>query len=573
METFLQDLRYASRQLRRSPGFALTAILTLIIAIGANVVVFGVLDALVLRPLPVPEADRVVQIQRVGGISMSYPEYRDIRDRNQTFSGVAMYRLARIGLDANGAAQPVWGYEVSGNYFDTLGIRPSLGRLLQPADDVKKNGSQYAVLSYACWKARFGGDPQVVGKTVRLNKHPYTVIGVAPKNFYGTERFFSPELWVPVQNEEQIEGYKWLDQRQNTNSWDVGRLKPGVTPGQAHADLANIATQLAHDYPDYDKGLTLRLSQPGLLGDWLGGAVHAFLYGVMGMAVLVLLAACANLGGLFAARSADRAREMGIRIAIGSSRRRILRQLVTESVVLAMAGGVVASLVASQLLHVLSSWRPSAEIPVQLLVAPSPVVYLVAVLLALLTGVLCGVLPAHQVWRTDPNEVLKASGATGAGTVRGRFVLRDILLAVQIALCSLLVMASFVSLRGLVRTFTMHLGFEPEGVTLATMDLHLAGYDGTNRAAVRERLLNAVAHIRGVTGAAYSDTTPLSLDQNGTSTYPPGTTDFGVKKVAFHANKYEVSPDYFRVAGTRLLRGRAFTEHDDKQAPRVAIVN
>jgi predicted permease len=183
------------------------------------------------------------------------------------------------------------------------------------------------------------------------------------------------------------------------------------------------------------------------------------------------------------------------------------------------------------------------------------------------------VLPAHQVWRTDPNEVLKASGATGAGTVRGRFVLRDILLAVQIALCSLLVMASFVSLRGLVRTFTMHLGFEPEGVTLATMDLHLAGYDGTNRAAVRERLLNAVAHIRGVTGAAYSDTTPLSLDQNGTSTYPPGTTDFGVKKVAFHANKYEVSPDYFRVAGTRLLRGRAFTEHDDKQAPRVAIVN
>jgi predicted permease len=200
-----------------------------------------------------------------------------------------------------------------------------------------------------------------------------------------------------------------------------------------------------------------------------------------------------------------------------------------------------------------------------------PVVYLFAVLLALFTGALFGLIPARQVWRTDPNEVLKASG--GAGAVRGKFVLRDILLAVQIALCCLLVTASFVSLRGLVRTFTLPLGFVPDGVTLATMDLHLAGYDNANHAAVRERLLDAVAHIPGVTGAAYSDTTPLSLNQNGLGIYPPGTTDFGVKNVAFDANRYQVSPDYFHVAGTRLLRGRAFTAHDDKHAVRVAIVN
>jgi predicted permease len=445
-----------------------------------------------------------------------------------------------------------------------------LGRFLRQSDDV--NGSQVAVLSYACWKARFGSDPQVVGKTVRLNKHPYTVIGIAPKGFNGTERFFWPELWVPVQNEEQIEGYGWLDNRQDMNSWDVGRLKPGVTPAQAEADLKNIAAQLAQEYPDYNKGLTLKLTQPGFLGDWMGGPVHAFLYGVMGMAALVLLAACVNLGGLFAARTADRVREMGIRIAIGSSRKRILRQLVTESVLLALLGGLAATFFASQLLRVLSAWRPASEIPIQMLVAPSPVVYLFAVLLALLTGVLFGVVPARQVWRTDPNEVLKASGSAGA--VRGRFVLRDILLAVQIALCCLLVTASFVSLRGLMRTFTMQLGFEPEGVTLATMDLHLAGYHDAQLPAIRQRLQDALARIPGVTGVAYSDTTPLSLNQNGMGIYPPGTTDFGVANVAFNVNRYDVSPDYFRVAGTQLLRGRAFTAHDDNvHGPHVVIVN
>ncbi|WP_254062428.1 ABC transporter permease [Acidobacterium sp. S8] len=571
MHEVLQDIRYTLRQLRRSPGFALTAILTLTLAIGANVVVFGVLNALVLHSLPVPEASRIFQIQHPGGIAMSYPNYRDIRDRNRTFSNVAMYRLARIGFDANGTAQPVWGYEVSGNYFDMLGIKPVLGRFLHPADDANKNGSPNAVLSYACWKVRFGGDPNVVGKTVRLNKQPYTVIGVAPQSFNGTERFFWPEIWVPVQDEEQIEGYSWLDSRGNSNSWDIGRLKPGITPAQATADLANVAALLAQQYPEDDRKLHLTLTQPGLLGNALSGPVHAFLYGVMGLALLVLLAACANLGGLFAARSADRAREMGIRIAVGSSRRRILRQLLTESVLLAVAGGAVAAFAAAQLLHLLTVWRPQSEIPVQFLVEPGAGIYIFAVLLALFTGVLFGVVPARQIWKTDPNQVLKAAGATDAG--QRRFALRDILLAVQIALCCLLVTASFVSLRGLLRTFTMPIGIRPDGVTLASMDLHLAGYGDADIPAAQQRLLDAVAHIPGVTAAAFSDTTPLSLNQNGSAIYAPGTTDFGVAGMKFNANVYKVSPDYFSVAGTRLLAGRAFTVHDDKHAPQVAIVN
>jgi predicted permease len=565
------DVPYALRQLRRSPGFAFTSVLTLTMAIAANVVAFGILNALVLHPLPVAEADRIVQVQRVRGTSMSYLDYRDIRDRNRTFSNLAVYRLARIGFDISGNAQPLWGYEVSGNYFDMLGIKPALGRFLRPSDDEKKNGSQNTVLSYACWQVRFGADPQVIGKTVRLNKLPYTVVGVAPKNFNGTEYFFWPELWVPIQNEEQIEGYGWLDKRQDNNSWDVGRLKPGVTAGQANADLARIAAQLAKEYPDIDQHLALKVAQAGFLGDALSGPVHAFLFGLMGMALLVLLAACANLGGLFAARTADRARELGIRIAIGCSRRRILRQLLTESVLMAAMGGAAASLVASLLLRGLAAWHPGTEIPVQFLVAPDGSTMAFAALMALLTGLLFGVIPARQALRTDPNQVLKSSGGTDAGS--RRIAVRDLLLAVQIALCCLLVTASFVALRGLERTLRMPLGFQPEGVVLATMDIHLAGYQGAQAPALQQRLLDAVASIPGVQNAAYSDTTPLSLDQNGTGVYAPGTVDFSSSNVKFFAHPYSVSPGYFETTGTRLLTGRAFSIHDDEHAPHVAIVN
>jgi predicted permease len=427
------------------------------------------------------------------------------------------------------------------------------------------------VLSYACWKVRFGGDPNVVGSVVRLNKHPYVVVGVAPKDFQGTERFLWPELWVPVQNEEQIEGYGWLDSRGNNNSWDVGRLRTAVTVPQANADLAVVAAQLAKDHPDVDKNLTMVVARPGLLGDALGGPMHAFLYGVMGLAALVLLAACANLGGLFATRTADRARELGIRIAIGSSRGRIVRQLLTESVLISVIGGIAAAVVASVLLHGITVWHPHVEIPVQFLVEPDRVVILFSILLALLTGILFGIIPARQVWQTDPNQVLKAAGATSA--TQRRFALRDILLAVQIALCSLLVTASFVSFRGLQRTFAMPLGIHPEGVTLATLDVHLAGYNNEQFLPLERRLLDAVTHVPGVDSAAYANTTPLSANQSDNSIFAPGTTDFKQANARFWANSYEVSSAYFAVAGTHLLAGRVFTDHDDAHAPRVAIVN
>jgi predicted permease len=572
MRNLFADLRYALRQMRRSPGFALTAVLTLTMAIGANVIVFGVVNALLLHPLPVPQSNRVFSIQgkEPGNFSISFPDYEDIRDRSQTFSGIAVARIAQFGLasDSKSMAVPMWGYEVSGNYFQMLGVQPVLGRFFTPSEDTKINGDPYAVLSYNCWKTQFGGDPEIVGKTIKLNKIPFTVVAVAGRNFNGTERLIWPAVWVPIHDEPEIEGYNWIDSRNNINGWMVGRLKPGVTAAQANADLSNVAAQLARQYPNNDKYLTLRLSQAGLFGDMIGGPAHAFLFGVMLMAFLVLFAACANLGGLFTARMTDRARELGIRIAIGASRVRLLRQLLTESILVAVIGGVAASFLAAMLLQALTVWQPTSDFPIQFALEPGAAVYLFASLLALFTGVLFGILPARQIWRTDPNHTLKAGAAAEVGL--RRFSLRDILLVVQIAVCCLLVTSSFVALRGLERTFHIHLGIEPKNVTIAEMDVHLAGYK--DYAPIQQRLLDAVKQIPGVESAALGDSTPLSANQNMTGIFPPGTTVFNAAS-RIGAQYFKVTPGYFHTAGIRLLRGRDFTAHDDANAPRVAIVN
>ncbi|MFY9854732.1 MAG: ABC transporter permease [Terracidiphilus sp.] len=573
MQNLLQDISLAFRKLRHSPGFAMVAVLSLTMAIAANVVVFGVVNAFILHPLPLPDADRVVQIQgpRSDAISMSYPNYLDILDRNRSFSGIVATRLARIGFDASGAAQPLWAYEVSGNYFNTLGIKPLLGRFLQPSDDTAINGSSSVVLSYDCWKVRFGSDPHVIGRTVRLNKLPFVVTGVAPKSFNGTERLFWPELWVPIKDEPELEGYNWIQWRGSQNAWVVGRLKNGVAPAQADADLHAIAAQLSKQYPSEDKTFSLRVTQPGLAGDALGKPVHAFLFGVMLLAGLVLLAACANLGGLFAARTADRAREFGIRIAIGSSRARILRQLLIESVLVAITGACLAACAATLLLRILTQWQPVTEMPVQLLVAPDAMLYLFAVLLALATGVLFGVIPARQIWKSDPNDALKSGGSVEV--VHHRLALRDVLLAVQIALCCLLVTASFVALRGLERTFAIPLGIHPEDVAMVETGVQLAGYHSAGVPGVQQRLLNAVSQIPGVEDAAYANSVPLSMNQSHNVTYAPGTTDFSLANARFVDVHYEVSPGYFQTVGTPLLVGRTFTSDDDADSPKVAIVN
>ena len=340
------DLRLALRQLRKAPGFALTAVLTLALAIGANAIVFSVLNALVLRPLKVPHPENLFMVERNYGTdttpSQSYPDYRDLRDMNRSFDSLITYDImGGVGLDT-GSGNPavMWPYMVSGNYFDALGIQPYLGRFIHASEEHGKDSMPEIVLSYALWHSRFHGDPAAVGRTVEINKHPFTIVGVAPREFRGTELFFAPDFWVPIVDKPEITGDGDLEERGNHNAWIVGHLRAGVTPAGATSDLNTIAASLAKAYPKSDDGLKFELSHPGLAGNALGRPTRAFMAGLMLLAGLILLAACANLGSLFAARAADRSREIAIRMALGSRRKFILRQLLTEALVVSVAGGI-----------------------------------------------------------------------------------------------------------------------------------------------------------------------------------------------------------------------------------------
>ncbi len=573
MHTLLDDLRLTVRQLRRSPGFVLTAVLTLTLAIAANVVVAGVVNGLLLHHLPVPDPQQIVQIQNPGmGIAFSYPNYRDLRDRSTaTFSGVALERFTRLSIGVDGTATPVWGFTVSGNFFQTLNLQPQLGRFFTPADDVSKNGSRTVVLSNACWRNRYHADPAIIGKPILVGKSPFTVIGVTPVGFHGTEQFFQPDVWFPFHDGELVDGYNEFENRGSSGSWVFGRMRPGVTRAQADADLTRISHQMAEQFANDDKGTQWHTSTPGLIGEALGKPARAFLVGVTAMALLVLLAACANLGMLFSSRTLDRSRELGIRLAIGSSRARILRQLATESILIALAGGVAASALGTVILHALSRYSPPSDLPIQFLVDPDRRVYVAAALLAAFTGLLFALIPARQIWRTDPNKTMRAAGNTNS--TADRSFVRSALLVVQIALCCLLVTGAVTAFRGLQHTFNMPLGFQPQGVTFASVDVLLAGYPEEERGAMQQRMFAAVQAIPGVTVAGYSNTLPLNVDTSTQSIYAPGTTVFDQTHVVTDAVIYGVSPTYFAAVGTPLLAGRAFSMADTKDTPSVAVIN
>ena len=573
LENLAFDIRYGLRQLRRSPGFALTAILTLALGVGANLVVFGVLNALLLRPLNVAGADRLLQIVQKPQEynAQSYPDYIDYRARNNTFRDLAAYRLAMAGMSIGGAAEKRWSYEVSGNYFDMLGVHPQLGRLFHATDERGPNSAPFIVLSDFLWRSRFSADPLIVGRTVDLNKHPFTIIGVAPKSFHGTELIIWPDSWIPIVNQEQIDGFNFLTRRYDHGTNLLGALKPGVTAQQAADDLNSIAHRLAQENPSSDDTLSARLVKPGLMGDLMAGPARPFLFGIMMLALLVLLAACVNLASIFAARTADRARELAIRLSIGSTRWRILRQLVTEAVLVSVAAGVVGTIAAAVLLQSLSRWQPFPEFPIHVTVVADARVYLIALLLSLASAVLPGLIPARQVWRTHAMQAMK-SGAPITG-LSHRLTLRDLLLTVQITLCALLVTASLVSLRGMERSLHAPIGFVPQGAVLAEADMHMAGYSDSSALPMQRRILEAAKRIPGVTAAGIINDTPLGTGGSSTLVYREGTTEQRSSNSVMAARYYSISPGYLQAAATRLLAGRDFTWQDDATKPKVALVN
>jgi predicted permease len=571
------DIRLALRQLRKAPGFALTAVLTLALAIGANAIVFSVLNALILRPLNVPHPATLFMLERSYGSdtspSESYPDYRDLRDRNRSFDSLVLYNImGGVGLDTgHGNPSVVWPYTVSGNYFDALGIQSYLGRFIHASEEHGANSVPEIVLSYALWHSHFNADPAAVGRTVRINKYPFTIIGVAPPDFRGTELFFAPDLWAPIVNSSQITDYFSLEERGNHNAWAIGHLKRGVTPAAAASDLNTIANSLAKTYPKSDAGLKFFLSRPGLAGNTLGRPTRAFMFGLMLLAGLILLAACANLGSLFAARAADRSREIALRMALGSRRQLILRQLLTEAVLVSVAGGICGMAGAVVILRALSTWRPIPNIPINIPVNPDVNTYALAFLLAVLSGLFFGLVPVRQVLRSDPWQIIR-SGSTTAGSPR-RFTLRDLLLGLQIAICSVLVTASLVAVRGLARSLQNNYGIQPKNVMLVKTDLKMAGYDADKRVQMQKRMLDAAAAIPGVTAVGYADRLPLSIGGGDSDVFTDTTSDFRPTNAAADAQNFQVSPDYFRAAGTALMAGRSFTMHDADKAPAVAVVN
>jgi predicted permease len=573
MESIWGDVRFAWRQLRRSPGFTFAALATLALAIGANAVVFSVMNAFVLRPLNVPHADSLYALQHGDQAtgSESYPNYIDLRDRNHSFDTLIAYDVSDAALDTGGNPSRVWTEAASGNYFDALGLQPYLGHFFHAADEHGPNSAPYIVLTYAYWHAHFQDDRGVVGRVVRVNGHPFTIIGVGPPEFHGTLLFFNPDFFVPLVEDQMLSGAD-LNARGPQFIFEVmGHLRAGVTPTQATADLNSIGAYVQKTYPKDVSNMTFVLRRPSLYGDFLGQPVKAFMAGLMLLTVLILLAACANLGSLFASRAADRSREVALRLALGSSRKRILRGLFTEAIMISLAGGGVGLLGSVVLLRALSAWQPFPSFPIHLEVNPDVKVYGVAVLLALVSGFLFGAVPVKQVLGTNPYEVVKAGSRTTSGK---RLSARDVLLVVQIAICAVLVTSSLVAVRGLIRSLHAHFGFDTENVMLASTDLSMSGYSEDRVPAMQKRMIETVKALPGVESVGLTDSLPLSVNgASGSYVFSDNTSDLRPSNASATPMTFSVSPEYFRAAGTTLLSGRTFTWQDDKNTPRVAVVN
>jgi predicted permease len=575
MNALLQDLRFALRQVRRSPGFTATAVLILALGIAANVIVFDVLQELILQPLDIPRVDRAVTFApRVSGYPIfSYPEVRDVRDDSTVFSAVAAEAMEVFGLEVNGTTSPVWGSEVSGQYFEAIGIQPFAGRLLQPSDDDHPQASEAAVITWSSWKSHFAGDPNIVGKIVRINKHPYTIVGITPEGFYGTQKFLASDLFVPMANQASLDGVNWLEDRSNKMVFPIARLKDGVTLAQAQGELDRTAALIAKRDPKEEEGVAFKLAPPGLIGNFVRGAMGRFLGGVMGLAFIVLLAACANLGGLFAARTADRTREIAIRVAIGSSQWRIVRQVLMEAFVISMLGCACACGLSWIALTSLATWHPPTDYPVRFALHPQPSLLLMAFLVSMIAGALFGLMPLGQILKTDPNEAIKGGGSGGGQmSGAGRWKLRDVLLAAQVALCCVTVTAAFVSLRGLHKALATDIGIQPRNATLTKFDLSQAAYTGDSAAQFQRQLQERIEHLPGVEAVGYANGTPLA-DTPSTAIFKQETSDMRPSNEAFDSFFYAISPGYLAAAGTTLVEGRNFRPTDTAKTPAVAIVN
>ena len=573
LDTLFRDIRFALRVLRKSKGFTLAAIVTLALAIGANAVVFGVMDALVLHTIDVPDANSLYgTLYGSDPGFQSYPNYLDLRDRNHSFQDLAAFNFTLgTAIDTGNDPRAAGGFSTTGNYFTVLGVQPYLGRLYTAADEHGPGSAPYLVLSYGYWHSRFQDDRGVIGRVVTVNKHPFTVIGVTPPEFRGTIMFVSPDFFLPIVEQEVIGGNSLTDRANTAALFETfGHLKPGVTPKQAQADVNRVAEELAKAYPREFEGKHMVVGRTGLTA--FGPAVHGFVAALMALAGMILLAACANLGGLFAAHASDRAKEVALRLALGSTRRRILRQLMIEAMLLALGGGTLGVLAGMPLLRMLSTWHPFAGAPIHVPVTMDARIYAVAFALALLSGFLFGIVPVRQVMQARPYEVVKAGTTARVGR---KLMARDVLLVVQISICALLVTASLVAVLGLVRSVNASYGFDPHNVMTAGVNLSNAGYSGHQIQQFNRKMIDAMAAIPGVEAVGLVNNYPPLVYTAAwrEKVFTEQTRDLTPSKVALSPFRFNVSPGYLKAAGTVLLAGRDLLWRDDKSTPVPALAN
>lgn len=576
MQTFLQDLRYGSRMLLKRPGLTSIAVVTLALGIGANTAIFSLVNTVLLRPLPVDRPEQLVSLNSESSAgdnnvpTLSYPNYRDYRDRNDVLTGLLCYRFSPISLSNNGVNERMWTYLVSGNYFDVLGVKPGLGRFFTQEDDKAPGAHPVAVITYNCWQKRFAGAHDVVGKNVIVNGRSFSVIGVAQQGFHGSEISYVPEMWFPMMMLAQIEpGDNYLEDRDTANFFVQGRLKPGVTTPQAEAELKAIAAQLAREYPNENENKTIALSPPGLFGAFMRGPIVGFAGVLMAVVGLVLLLACTNLANLLLARATERRKEIAIRLAIGANRSRLVRQLLTESVLLAACGGALGLGLAYWVVDAMMAFKPPLDIPLSTELHIDYRVLLFTAAVSVLTGVVFGLLPALQATNPDLVPALKDETSISGYS---RSWLRNGLVVFQVSLSLLLLICAGLVLRGLQRAQLLSPGFVAQHAIEMSFDLNLQGYDGPRSKQFKRELLERVRAIPGVQYAGLSNFVPLSMNINNNSVFVEGAPQERGANIPMTMTS-SASPGFVPALGVDLLEGRDFTEQDGDTKPRAAVVN
>jgi predicted permease len=580
------DLRLAVRWLRRAPGFTLLAAASLAIGIGFNTAIFSAVDALLLRPLPVAAPDRLADVYtsaRDGDVysTSSYPDYLDFRARNAVFDDMIGYSPMFGPLNLGDRSRLVLGEVVTGNYFRVLGVEAALGRPLLPEDD-RPGADRVVVVSDRFWRRELGASRDIIGRTIRLRGQPYAIVGVAPRRFNGLFPMLAPEIWLPVAQVGEVEpagiqevvpspgGTSRLDRRGQRWMFLKGRLKPGVTPPQAEANLRVVMDHLAAAYPETNKDrvVTVLPTSAVRIHPSATRVLVPMAAGLMVVVGLVLLVACANVASMLLARASARRREIGIRLAIGASRTRLVRQLLAESLALSALGAVGGVALAWWLTGVVATLSLPLPVPLSVDLRLDGRVLAFTLAVTIIAGVLAGLAPAVRSLRRDLVADLRGDAPAAPGR---RWGLRDALVAAQIAVTMVLLVGAALLGRSLVNAHRIDVGFDTGGLAVVSFDLDMVRYDEARAEAFFDRALARIRALPGVTAAAVAERLPLSITFNVQQVYVPGHHQPADQPANIEVTR--VSPDYFETLGIPILAGRAFTRFDTPDTPGVVVVN